>query len=80
MYPNGSTPQGVLDMAGNVWEWCLNKYDDSKDIRIDRSGGRRVFRGGSWCGSPLTLRSAARSWNNPVYRFDNVGFRLAQDY
>jgi hypothetical protein len=65
MYPSGSTPQGVLDMAGNVWEWCLNKYDDPKDIRIDRSGGRRVLRGGSWFYRPQSLRSAARSWSYP---------------
>ncbi len=79
MYPNGSTTQGALDMAGNVWEWCLNKYDDPNDIKIDQSGGRRVLRGGSWFGKPENLRSAARFGFNPVDWGVNVGFRLAQD-
>ena len=34
-------------MAGNVDEWCLNKYDNPDDIRIDQSG-QRVVRGGAW--------------------------------
>ncbi len=79
MYPNGSTTQGVLDMAGNVWEWCLNKYNVPNDIKIDKSGGLRVLRGGSWSGRLERLRSAARDWGLPGYRFNFVGFRLAQD-
>jgi formylglycine-generating enzyme required for sulfatase activity len=79
MYPDGSTQQGVLDMAGNVWEWCLNKYDDPNDIRIDQSGGRRVLRGGSWDVVPQLLRSAFRNRFYPGGRYFNFGFRLAQD-
>ncbi len=77
IYPNGSTPQGLLGMAGNVWEWCLNKYDDPNDIRIDQSGGQRVLRGGSWGRIPERLCSAARNGFNPADRWSgHVGFRL----
>ncbi len=78
MYPNGSTPQGVLDMAGNVWEWCLNKYYNPNDIRINQSG-RRVIRGGTWFEVPENLRSAVRNWDDPDSSFSGVGFRLARD-
>ncbi|TKB70058.1 MAG: DUF4062 domain-containing protein [Nitrospira sp.] len=51
MYPQGATQQGVLDMMGNVWEWCVNKTRNSERLetmRIDKGGDRRVIRGGSW--------------------------------
>jgi hypothetical protein len=43
-----------MDMAGNVWEWCLNKYDDLEVTTIDASGDGRVLRGGAWIGNPVT--------------------------
>ena len=39
-YPQGASPYGVLDMAGNVCQWCEDNYDTTTD--------RRVIRGGSW--------------------------------
>jgi formylglycine-generating enzyme required for sulfatase activity len=38
LYPHGRSAQGVPDLAGNVMEWCLNRYDSPKDVRL---GGRR---------------------------------------
>jgi hypothetical protein len=75
MYPEGQTPQGIFDLAGNVWEWCLNKYDDPKDTS---TGGedRRVLRGGSWLDGSDLCRAAGRGGYNPVSRYYSSGFRL----
>jgi hypothetical protein len=81
MYPNGATQQGVMDMAGNVEELCLNAYDDPEkpeSVCVDDSDSLRVIRGGSWFGEPVYLRSSFRSWITAVYRDINIGFRLAQ--
>jgi hypothetical protein len=81
MYPRGATQQGVLDMAGNVWEWCLNEYEVPKQpeaVRIDK-GGKRVIRGGSWTNIPVNLCASARDGSYADDRYSTVGFRLAQD-
>jgi hypothetical protein len=75
MYPQGASVQGALDLAGNVWEWCLNKHDAPSDIS---AGGKdaRVLRGGSWFGDPDLARSAARGYYDPDSRYGRVGFRV----
>ena len=78
MYPAGVSPVGVLDMGGNIWEWCLNKYDDL-DATVSRSDDRRVVRGGSWGNGPDDLKSKNRSRAIPGERNFYIGFRLAQD-
>lgn len=75
-YPQGASSEGVLDLAGNVWDWCLNKHKNPEEIIVDTSGDARILRGGSWYGNPDTVRCAERNWNNPGERVDNVGFRL----
>ncbi len=77
MYPAGASPQGALDMAGTVWEWCLNKFDtpevgESGDDDFDL----RVLRGGSWDDDRDVARSADRIRYDPDDRDDNVGFRV----
>ena len=82
MYPGGATLQGVLDMAGNVWEWCLNTYEHPEgpeSLRIDDSNTSRVLRGGSWNNVPVDLRVSFRIWDYAVNRNNSIGFRLAQD-
>jgi len=83
VYPRGATWQGVLDMAGNVWEWCLNKHEEpgTRDALLIDSDerGLRVVRGGSWDDNPEDLRSSLRFTYRAGYRYTYTGFRLAQD-
>jgi len=81
LYPHGTWQDGPLDMMGNLWEWCLNEYENPKAwnaTRIDKSG-RRVIRGGSSSGVLLYLRSSTRTGSNAGDRASIFGFRLAQD-
>jgi formylglycine-generating enzyme required for sulfatase activity len=88
-YPRGKSPYGVLDMAGNVWEWTsslwgqdVNKPDfgypyDPKDGREDpAAGGRRVVRGGSFVSDPGRVRAACRFGGGAGLRDFDVGFRV----
>lgn len=76
MYPLGA-PAGdtVLDLAGNVWEWCLNEYDHPATIQIGGEGSR-ALRGGSWLDFPGDLRTAKREEFSPDDRDGDIGFRV----
>jgi len=78
-YPNGASPYGVMDMSGNVWEWCSTVYETGS---TDLNGtGVRVLRGGSWGSYDRgDLRVVFRNWNNPGNRINGRGFRLAISY
>jgi formylglycine-generating enzyme required for sulfatase activity len=74
----GDSPFGVVDMAGNVWEWCLTDYDDMTNY-INRSATYRVLRGTSWYDSFRdNFRCDYRYGYNPVIRVDTMGFRLCR--
>ncbi len=79
VYPNGATPEGVMDMTGNVWEWCLNLRANKvpEHGNIGPGEGARTFRGGSWYDPSGYVRCAFRLRGLPGYRYDNFGFRLA---
>ncbi len=76
VYPHGASEEGVLDLSGNVWEWCLNQYDYPETIRPDTSRQMRVLRGGSWDGPAASARASLRFAGPSDYRDDDVGFRL----
>ncbi len=75
LYPQGRSPYGVMDLAGNVWEWCLNKYDDPSDTS-ESGKGRRVLRGGSWGSNRYYARASYRYYYYfPGFRYF-IGFRV----
>jgi len=76
LYPQGAGMSGSEDMAGNVWEWCLNKRDALDHTEIDATKDPRVLRGGSWRFETEYLRSVDRYRYYPVYRGGNIGFRV----
>lgn len=80
MYPHNESPVGAMDMSGNVLEWCQNEFRLRRGSDIPRGPGepaRRVLRGGSWFLVLSFARAHFRTGDNPYYRFNSVGFRLA---
>jgi len=83
-YPLGATPKGVLDIAGNMWEWCYDWYG-SYELSPDENhsepnnGDYRVLRGGSWNYDFRDyFRCASRNHCRPGSRDNNLGFRIAR--
>ncbi len=90
-YPQGASPYGVLDMAGNTWEWTISLwgpdwYTPAFAYPYDPSGSRenltaddsvcRVLRGGSFAYAGRFARSAYRYKNFPQSFSDGIGFRV----
>lgn len=87
-FPDGASPFGILDLAGNVWEWCEDAYDEefyekgpSVNPKLVVSGPKKnghVMRGGSFMYDARALRTYARMGFDPHYRFAEGGFRCVK--
>lgn len=82
-YPGGASPDGLLNMSGNIWEWTRSHYqpypyrrDDGREDLAAGEDVRRVVRGGSFFSFGGSVRAAFRGRDLPGDRGDDVGFRV----
>lgn len=74
-YFDGKSPYGVVDLIGNVWEWCLTAW--GKEITDLNGYTYRTMRGGAWNVSNLEdLRANSRYGHSPRGQLNDGGFRI----
>jgi formylglycine-generating enzyme required for sulfatase activity len=81
VFPDGDSPTGLCDLAGNVWEWTCSAYTDRHEPdplihETEDPAARRVVRGGAWSYPFDSCRASCRIRDSPVNRNGGLGFRL----
>jgi formylglycine-generating enzyme required for sulfatase activity len=74
----GANGYGLFDMAGNVSEWCQDRYSPLRRGGPFKPGVLRLLKGGSWINGPRDLRNAARQSAPPAYADGYIGFRVVR--
>ncbi|NDJ79077.1 MAG: formylglycine-generating enzyme family protein, partial [Chloroflexi bacterium] len=74
IFSGGASPYDILDMSGNVWEWCLNEYSNPENTGLGGASSR-VLRGGSWGRRMDYARASYRDGWPPSFRNFNFGCR-----
>ena len=90
-FPKGESPDGIADLAGNVWEWCLDEHSPTAYQRVSSGGTKdplnlrfrdvlraRVIRGGAWDVGRAFLRSGLRFKFYPLDSTHTIGFRVVR--
>ncbi|NNJ09864.1 SUMF1/EgtB/PvdO family nonheme iron enzyme [Chloroflexales bacterium ZM16-3] len=77
IYPESTSPYGVMDLIGNVWEWTLTAYTfpNNYDLSINIT---RVLKGGGWDSTASQCVIGARMGLDPFSRSSNIGFRICK--
>jgi formylglycine-generating enzyme required for sulfatase activity len=78
LYPEGATPNGIQDLAGNCWEWVADWWRDNYEQQA-HPGAARVIRGGAWDSRTWSLRVSYRANHSPDGRYSYLGFRCVRD-
>jgi formylglycine-generating enzyme required for sulfatase activity len=78
-FPAGASPYGILEMSGNVWEWCRTRWHESCGESVDdclEGTAPRVLRGGAFLNDQRHVRCSCRNYHHPYNWYAHYGFRV----
>lgn len=85
LFMEGASPYGCLDMTGNVWEWCIDWYNDTyygtcpkSNPKGPKNGPGRIIRGGAWNSKFEHISTTYRGYMEPDQAWNIIGFRTVQ--